>query len=66
MVLENIKALCKEKGVNIRTLEKEAGIGNGVIRRWDTINPSFENIKRVADYFNVSIDSLLSDKGGAS
>lgn len=66
MVLENIKALCKEKGVNIRTLEKEVGISNGTIGRWDTINPRVDTLKRVADYFNVSIDSLLSDKGGAS
>lgn len=65
MVLENIKALCKEKGVNIRTLEKEVGISNGTIGRWDTINPRVDTLKRVADYFNVSIDSLLSDKGGS-
>lgn len=61
MVVKNIEALCKKRGISIARLEREAGIGNGVIRRWDEGNPRLDCIKRIADYFGVTIDELLQD-----
>lgn len=60
---DRIKSLCVESGLTIKTLEKELGFGNGVIRRWNESSPSINSVIRVADYFNVSVDWLcgLSD-----
>lgn len=59
MILENIQALCNMRGITIKRLEKETGIANGTIARWGTRSPRVENIKKVADFFDVSVDEML-------
>ncbi len=59
---EKVKSLCDERGISIRKLEIELGIGNGIIGRWKHSKPNAERIKSVADYFNVSVNSLLDDE----
>ena len=59
MIVDNVKALCKRKHVSIAAVERAAGLGNGSIRRWDSMQPGIWNIKAVADYFGVTVDSLL-------
>lgn len=59
MVLDNITRLCKENNVSIARLERDTEIGNGTIGRWGTSSPTLENAKKVADYFNVSVDDLM-------
>lgn len=61
MILENIERLCRERKISIATLEREAGIGNGVIRRWGKLNPRVDLLKRVADRLEVSVDDLLKE-----
>ena len=61
MLLENIRRLCSKKPVSIAKLERETGISNGTISRWDTSSPTVENVQKVADYFGVTIDSLICD-----
>lgn len=51
--------LADTKKTNFAEIEREVGISNGQIRRWDTSSPKIENIQKVADYFNVSVDYLL-------
>ena len=60
MIYKNVVALCKKHGISISKLEKEVGIGNGTIGRWEKSSPTVESIKKVADYFGVSVDSLIS------
>ena len=60
MLYQNIVVLCKGKGISISKLEKETGLGNGTVGRWEKSSPSVENVKKVADYFNVSVDYLIS------
>lgn len=50
--------------MSIRQLEEALGFGNGVINRWRKNTPGSDKLKKVADYFDVSIDYLLgrSDK----
>lgn len=61
MLLEKIKKLCEKNGTNIANLEKELGFGSGTIRKWNVVSPSVLNLKKVADYFHVSVDELLND-----
>lgn len=62
MLLEKIKQLCEKNGTNIAKLERELGFGVGTIRKWNTVSPSVSNLKKVADYFHISIDELLTNE----
>ncbi len=62
MVVENIRARCKERHMSIAALEKETGLGNGVIARWDKSSPRLESLLAVAKYLGVTVDSLLADE----
>lgn len=61
MIFDKIAKLCKEKEISIAGLEKECGLGNATIRGWKESSPSSENLKKVADFFNVPIDYFLND-----
>ena len=60
MIFSNISMLCKQRGISVAKLERECGLGNATIRGWETSSPNVENLKRVADYFGVSVDNLIS------
>lgn len=61
-IIERIQLKAKEKRVSISTIEKEAGISNGVIRRWEKSSPQCDKIAPVANYLNVSLDWLILGK----
>jgi len=60
VLYDKILILCGKSGISIARLERETNLGNGTIRRWKTGRANVETVKRVADYFRVSVDSLLS------
>ena len=60
MLYENVVFLCKKAGISIARLEIETGIGNGTIGRWKKSSPNVENVKKVADFFGVTVDSLIA------
>lgn len=57
--MDKIKSLCKEKKITVAELERNTGISNGQIRKWDNSTPGVDKLKLVADYFDVSVDYLL-------
>lgn len=58
-LVERIKILCKEHSVSIPKLEREFELGNGAIYKWDTSVPGIDKVQKVAEYFDVTIDSLV-------
>lgn len=62
MILKKIKKLCKKRGISISELERECKIGNATITRWDKSNPRLDTLKRVADYFGVTIEYFLENE----
>ena len=64
-MVERIRALAKEKGLTIAAIEKEAGIGNGVIARWDEHSPRVSALFAVANVLGVSLDYLVSGEKSA-
>lgn len=62
MFLESIKEKCKEKGLSIFALEKEAGIGNGTIARWDKSSPTLGSLQAVAKVLECTVDDLLTEQ----
>lgn len=57
-----IKKLCESNDISIFSLERKLGFGNGTISRWGTSSPTIANLKKVADYFEVTIEELLEEK----
>ncbi|MDA9472679.1 helix-turn-helix domain-containing protein [Enterococcus sp. 5H] len=65
MLYEKIKKLAAENGVSVYRVEKDAGLSNGAVSKWGkTANqiPSSESLRKVADYFGVTMEFLLEDE----
>lgn len=58
-LVSRVKTLCDERKVTFAEVEREIGISNGQIRRWDNVSPKSATLQKVADYFDVSTDYLL-------
>ncbi|MCM1305426.1 MAG: helix-turn-helix domain-containing protein [Butyrivibrio sp.] len=61
-LVSRIKEKCTEKGTTIKKLEREIGLGNGTISRWDTSIPSYDKVIKVADFLQVSFYWLIFGK----
>ena len=61
-IKDRIKELCKQKNVSMNQLEKELGFGVGYISKLGTTTPNAKKIKIIADYFNVSVDYLMTGR----
>lgn len=59
---DRIKELCKNNGISANKLEKNLGFTAGYISKLDKSTPNAKNIKMIADYFNVSLDYLMTGK----
>lgn len=60
MIYEKIQDICKEKGISIAELEREAGLTNGTIGKWRTSSPTIKNLQSVAKVLKVKIQKLVS------
>ena len=54
-------SLCSEKGKSQSAAAEEAGVSKNAIGRWRSgeVIPSKASIKKIADYFGVSVNHLL-------
>ena len=62
MIYEKVKRLAKDKGVSINQIEKELDFSVSTISKWNKSNPTSEKLKKVADYFGVTMEYLLEDE----
>ena len=59
---QRIKELCKQNKVSVNKLEKELGFATGYISKLDKSTPNTAKIKKISEYFNVSVDYLMTGK----
>lgn len=59
---ERIKSLCKEYGISMNKLEETLGFGKGYISKLGNSTPNTTKIKKIADYFGVTVDYLMTGK----
>ena len=59
---ERIKELCNKKGIAQTALEKELGFGRGSIGKLRNGNTTVERLQKIADYFGVTVDYLMTGK----
>lgn len=57
---ERIEQLRKNRKISQGNLEKELGFSNGSISKWRNSAPTTERLQKIADYFGVSIDYLMT------
>ena len=62
--IEAIREKAKGEGLNLSQLEAKIGLGNGTIGKWNKANPNIETLKKLADYFGVSIEYFLETEEG--
>ncbi len=60
LTYDTIKQLCKEKGVTITKTEKDLGFSRGSLCKINTNKPSIEKVQKLADYFHVPVEALMS------
>lgn len=59
-VFDRIENLRKSNGISQGKLEKELGFSNGSISKWKNSTPTPERLKKLADYFNVTLEYLMT------
>lgn len=59
-VFERIEQLRKAQNLSQGKLEKELGFSNGSISKWRNSTPTYERLQKVADYFGVSVEYLMT------
>ena len=62
MIYETIKILSRKKGLSFNQLEKTLGLSKGSLCRIDTNRPSVDRLQKIADFFEVSLDYLMTGK----
>lgn len=60
--LERVKALCSQKKVSQRVMEKDIEISNGSSSKWNKSMPSADTLNKLSDYFGVSVEYLITGK----
>lgn len=55
----NIRDICAAKHLTIAELERAAGLGNGVVRKWNNASPTLRTVIAVADYLDVPLEELV-------
>ncbi len=59
---ERIQELCKKRGISIKQVEEELGLGNGTISKWKTSTPKADTAQRVAEHLDVTVEYLVTGK----
>lgn len=68
MFADNLKQLRKDKGLTQTQFASEFNISAGTIAMWETGKrmPDTDMLKKIAQFFNVSIDYLLDNEKSPS
>lgn len=58
--VSNIKKACESQGITIAELERELGIGNGVIRRWENAKtyPPIDRLIAISKRLKISLEEM--------
>lgn len=57
---ERIQELCKHNNVSMNKVESELDFGKGYISKLGKSTPNAIKLQKIADYFNVSVDYLMT------
>ena len=63
---ERIETLRKNRKISQGALEKELGFSNGSVSKWKNSMPTPERLKKLADFFQVTVDYLVTGEENIS
>ena len=58
-IAERIKFIAKSKGLTVSTVLKEVNLGRNTMANFKTSMPKADNLAKIADYLDCSIDYLM-------
>ena len=61
-VFDRVKRLCDKKEISLSQLEENLEIGNGSAYKWKKHDPTLKMLKKLSEYFDVSVDYLLGSE----
>lgn len=61
MLYERIREISKAKKMRTRDIEREAGLGDNTMWRWNISTPSVDKVAAVAKVLGVTIDELMKE-----
>ncbi|MBS4462239.1 helix-turn-helix transcriptional regulator [Aerococcaceae bacterium zg-B36] len=60
MITDVLKQICDNRGITFAQLADGAGVPRNTIYNWRKgVAPNIDSLKAVADYLNISVDTLL-------
>ena len=57
---ERVKELCKKNGTSMNQVEIDLSFGKGYLSKLGESTPNAKKIQKIADYFGVTVDYLLT------
>ena len=61
MIFNNVRHLCREKGISITKLEDDLGFARSSVCKWNKNEPGIRKVQKVAEYLGVPIEELLRE-----
>lgn len=61
MLYDRIREISKSKKMRTRDIEREAGIKDNTMCRWNIHTPSVDKVAAVAKVLGVTIDELMKE-----
>lgn len=64
MFTDIIEKLCDEKNITIAKMLRDLDLASSIFNKWKFRGsfPSIETVKKIAEYFDASIDYLVSEQ----
>jgi transcriptional regulator with XRE-family HTH domain len=59
LLYDKIKELCQKRGISVASVEKEANLSNGAIRKWNKSSPTVDSLQAVAKVLKVGMEELV-------
>ena len=60
-IYDTVKRLSSEKNISVYRLEKDLGLANGAISKWNKQIPNALRLQEVADYLGVTSSYILNE-----
>lgn len=57
---ETINKEAEKRGMSVRQLERNAGLGNGTIDKWKESSPKLDTLEKVAEALGLSVTTLIN------
>lgn len=65
-MVDRLETLCKQHKTNFSKLEKTLGFANGSLKKSDPAKIGADRVKKLADYFGVSMEYIMTGETPAA